>query len=264
MRNNLIAFLWLFLSFWLPQAQAVALQPTGVREADAACARCHAKIYRSYLTTPMANASGLVSEKLHPGKFVHSLSATEYTIAPSGNRAELSYRSLTRPEDSGKVQLDYFLGSGHLGTTYLYRIADFLFESPIAWYAPSGGYDMKPGLAGLDHIPPPLPMQSGCLRCHMSSVQASDQGTINRYSGLPFLHGGITCEACHGETAAHVATNGKAAVVNPAKLNPDLRDSICLSCHLEGDVSVERAGHSAVDYRPGQSISTYLAFYPVK
>jgi len=57
---------------------------------------------------------------------------------------------------------------------------------------------MKPGLAELDHMPPPLPMQSGCMRCHMSGVQASDEGTINRYRGLPFLHAGITCEACHG------------------------------------------------------------------
>jgi predicted CXXCH cytochrome family protein len=36
---------------------------------------------------------------------------------------------------------------------------------------------------------------------------------------------------------------------------------VCISCHLEGDVSVERAGHSALDYHPGDSISDYLAFY---
>ena len=36
---------------------------------------------------------------------------------------------------------------------------------------------------------------------------------------------------------------------------------MCISCHLEGDVSVERAGRAALDYRPGDSISDYLAFY---
>jgi len=40
-----------------------------------------------------------------------------------------------------------------------------------------------------------------------------------------------------------------------------LRDSVCISCHLEGDVSVERAGHSALDYRPGDSISDYRAYF---
>jgi tetratricopeptide (TPR) repeat protein len=49
--------------------------------------------------------------------------------------------------------------------------------------------------------------------------------------------------------------------VNPARLDPDRRDSVCISCHLEGDVTVARAGHSALDYRPGDSISAYLAFY---
>ena len=59
----------------------------------------------------------------------------------------------------------------------------------------------------------------------------------------------------------HVATGGKAAVINPAKLNADRRDSVCISCHLEGDISVERPDHSAIDYKPGDSISDYLSFF---
>jgi Flp pilus assembly protein TadD len=95
----------------------------------------------------------------------------------------------------------------------------------------------------------------------MSSVQSSEPGTMNRYQGLPFLHGGITCESCHGESNQHLATQGKAKILNPASLNADLRDSICISCHLEGDVSIERAGQSALNYRPGEPISRYLAYY---
>ena len=95
----------------------------------------------------------------------------------------------------------------------------------------------------------------------MSAVQHSDSGTINRYSGLPFLHAGITCESCHGDTRQHLATGGKAVVVNPSKLDARLRDSVCISCHLEGDISVERAGHSALDFKPGDPISDYLAYF---
>jgi tetratricopeptide (TPR) repeat protein len=252
---------WVALIPLLGALQASAVQPTPVREADAVCTKCHEKIFWSYLATPMANASGLAAEKLEPGTFVHSRSGTEYKITAGDKQGELEYRSLQTTDATGKVPLLYFLGSGHLGTTYLFSTGDFLFESPIAWYASSRSYDMKPGLAEIDHMPPPLPMQSGCLRCHMSSVQASDPGTINRYRALPFLHTGITCEACHGNSSDHVSTNGKAGIVNPSKLNADRRDSVCISCHLEGDVTVERAGHSALNYRPGESISTYLAFY---
>ena len=49
--------------------------------------------------------------------------------------------------------------------------------------------------------------------------------------------------------------------MNPAKLDANRRDSICISCHLEGDVSVERAGRSVLNYRPGDSIFDYLSYY---
>jgi len=209
----------------------------------------------------MANASGHASEKLHTGKFVAKASSAEYTILVRNNQPMLSYHSLKSPDVAEEYPLSYFLGSGHLGTTYLYSIGNFLFESPIAWYGPSKDFDMKPGLEDLDYLPPPLPMQSDCLRCHMSSVQASDAGTVNRYQGLAFLHTGITCEACHGDSKSHLETSGKGPIVNPAKLAAEARDSICISCHLEGDVLVERSGRTALDYRPGENISSFVSFY---
>jgi predicted Zn-dependent protease len=36
---------------------------------------------------------------------------------------------------------------------------------------------------------------------------------------------------------------GERDIVNPGKLAPDLRDSICAQCHLTGEVRVVRAGH---------------------
>jgi TPR repeat/Cytochrome c554 and c-prime len=242
-------------------AFALEVAPTPVREADAACARCHERVVRSYLNTPMANASGMALEKLHPGTFTHAPSGTEYTIAERNHQGELAYRSQDGSTASASLPLSYFLGSGHLGTTYLYSLGDFLFESPVAWYSASQSYDMKPGLADLSYMPPPLPMQSGCMRCHMSAAQASDPGTINHYRGLPFLHSGITCEMCHGDGREHVASGGKATIVNPVRLSPENRDSVCISCHLEGDVSVKRAGDSPLKYRPGESIFSYLAFF---
>ena len=236
-------------------------QATPVREADASCAKCHAEIYAKYLVTPMANASGAADDKLRTGTFFQKAADVEYAISSTRGKPTLSYDPPGADATPVSRTLTYFLGSGHLGTTYLYSVGNYLFESPIAWYAASQGYDMKPGLVEMKQLPPPLPMESGCMRCHMSAVQPGDPGTMNRFQGLPFLHGGITCEECHGDSAQHVAARGKAAIVNPAKLNADQRDSICISCHLEGDVSVERAGKSALDYRPGESISTYLAYY---
>ncbi|MBX6359314.1 MAG: hypothetical protein IRZ03_04460 [Acidobacterium ailaaui] len=253
MRQDRIA-LWLLLVL---AAGAFAQETaTPVREADAVCARCHRDIFNAYLQTPMANASGVAMDKAIPGVLDHKASGTVYRVfVQDGNLI------LQIPKTDSEFRLEYFLGSGHLGTTYLYSIHGHLFESPIAWYAASHSYDMKPGLEGVTAMPPALPMQASCLRCHMSAVQKSDAGTINYYAGLAFEHTGITCEGCHGDTQQHVSSNGKGPVVNPAKLDAARRDSVCISCHLEGDVSVEKAGRSSLDYKPGDNIADFLTYF---
>lgn len=245
-------------------AQAVAEQridrATPVRVADASCASCHGAITKSYLATPMANASGLAIDRFEGVEFLHQASGVTYSFLNKPDGPFFTFHEKGSAKSYPQRSLQYFLGSGHLGLTYLYSVNDYLFETPIAYYA-SHGLDMKPGLESLTTAAPALPVQSECLRCHMSAVHKSDPGTLDRYSGLPFAHVGITCESCHGDTDAHVNTGGKSSLISIAKLSPDKRDSICISCHLEGDVSVDRAGRSMLDFRPGDSISEFRSYF---
>ncbi len=254
----------LCLSAYLLFAVMFAMMARGqqtVKEADAPCARCHREIYNRYLATPMANASGRAVDHLLTADFVHIPSGTRYKIYADANAAWLSSSNTTNAQAISKQRLDYFLGSGHLGVTYLYTQQGYLLESPVAWYAATGGYDMKPGYEKAEAMPAAIPVESGCLRCHMSGVAHTESGTRSRYAGLPFAQTGITCESCHGDASAHVRSGGKASVLNPAKLGADRRDSICMNCHLEGDVAVERPNRSAVDYRPGERLSDFLSFF---
>ncbi len=234
-----------------------------VKSADARCEACHKTIYQQYLTTPMANASGAAAEHLLTGQLVHKRSGVRYAISQDADGAKFSFEDTRDGRIRGTRPLAYFLGSGRLGVTYLYRQEGYLMETPIAWYSASGGYDMKPGFGDLTQMPDAIPMEATCLRCHMSGVQAPQSGTPNRYVGLPFEQTGITCESCHGDTSAHVRSEGKAAVVNPGKLDAETRDAVCISCHLEGDVTVKRAGRSVLQYRPGQRISDYLSYFVI-
>jgi len=208
----------------------------------------------------MANASGLASEYLIPGSFYHAPSKVEYQFSIVNGTAWMSYH---RPGDiplDGREHLEYTLGSGHLGFTYLYAKDDYWFETPVAYYAQTHGYNMKPGLGGIPYMETRR-VDGRCLRCHMSDVQSADIGTENHFSGLPFLHVGITCESCHGDTREHVATKGKAALINLKTIDPAQRDSICLNCHLEGKSRVARRGKYALNFKPGERISDYLSYF---
>jgi tetratricopeptide (TPR) repeat protein len=237
------------------------LTVTPVREADASCAACHQNIYCRYLNTSMANASGLATEHAIPGSFLHTTSKMAYRVSLDDQRLWLSYGRTGDLDSEGRQRLEYFLGSGHLGVTYMYSIRGFLLESPIAYYSSFKGYDMKPGLSDSLTMPAALPISSECMRCHMSGVQREDQGTINHYGGLPFQYGGITCESCHGDTREHVASRGRAPVMNPIRLDAERRDSVCIRCHLEGDTNVEHRGRSLADYKPGDRIEDYLSYF---
>jgi predicted CXXCH cytochrome family protein len=209
----------------------------------------------------MANASGPAVDGLEVGSFLHAASGVQYRVFQESGAAWLSYERPDDPQMRGRQKLGYFMGSGNHGRTYLYSVNGYWFETPIAWYARKHGYDMRPAYLSDKEMPFNLPMNASCLRCHVSGTRVEDGGTRNHYSGAPFRQGGISCEACHGDGAQHVGSGGTGAIVNPAKLDAERRDSVCISCHLEGDVGVPRLGRSPVNYRPGERIADYVSYF---
>jgi Flp pilus assembly protein TadD len=223
-----------------------------------ACARCHASIAQSYQRTAMAHASGPAEANLITGDFTHQKSAVHYRIYNENGRVWLNFERRGAGAVSGKRQLLFFIGSGRRGRSYLFATDGFLFESPVNWYADEHVWDMTPAYQGVKEIPLNLPANPSCLQCHVSGMRAPLKGTENRYSEPIFAYNGVACERCHGPGAAHV--NG-GPIINPAKLSPARRDSICMECHLEGNAAIERAGRHAYDYRPGDLLSDYVRHY---
>ena len=50
-------------------------------------------------------------------------------------------------------------------------------------------------------------------------------------------------------------------IVNPAKLEPSLRDAVCEQCHLIGPTRVSRLGTRSEDYRPGLPFSRFWSVF---
>jgi Flp pilus assembly protein TadD len=249
---------------------------------NASCAACHRDIYERYKKTPMANASGLAADGFLPGGFTHAASGVEYRMEKEGGKVYLAFERKppdlnlgiavvgpggasasggTEKELKGWREMKYFLGSGKRGRTYLFEQEGYWFESPINWYAKKRVWDMAPNYLKAREVPLTLQIDPGCLRCHSSGAQPSLREARNRYAGAPFLQGGITCTSCHGDASAHLASQGRTAMLKLDQLLPVRRDSICLSCHLEGQEAVVREGKRLVDFHPGESIFDYAGYF---
>ena len=76
---------------------ALAQVVTPVSTADASCGACHAEILHSYLSTPMANASGLAAQRMKTGAFDHKPSGMRYALSLQGPNLMLTYRDANDP-----------------------------------------------------------------------------------------------------------------------------------------------------------------------
>lgn len=229
---------------------------------DVVCANCHRAIYENYERTPMAQDSGDAVSGLIQGGFAHAASGVRYRIFLRNGDAWMSYdRDAVQNPLHGERQLSYFIGSGHRGRTYLYQVNGEWFEIPINYYSKKQVWDMAPNYGNATTMPDALPVDSNCLHCHATDVQTAVPGARNRYEEKPFLQGGVGCSSCHGDPSQHLAAHGHAPILNPVKLAPSRRDSVCLQCHLEGDVAIYRAGRSLAQFRPGDDLSDDVVYF---
>jgi Flp pilus assembly protein TadD len=185
------------------------------------------------------------------------------------------FHKMTRRDSNGNVlaetegEVRYALGSGRRGIAYLIERDGFLFQSPIAWFAQQGRWDVSPGYGEFDTQPNfERPIQPECLSCHTNQFRPV-AGTLNRYEPPVFQGHAIGCERCHGPGALHVNRQGTLdepdlTIVNPANLTPALRDSVCQQCHLQGTFRFTRAGREPLDFRPGLPIHRFWAFFLMK
>lgn len=238
-------------------AWSAAAQTPSAEVGSKACAGCHAEIYRKYSATGMARSSG----RTGAGGFKESFQHSSFQHGPSGAAYEVDERYrlfFARGEVKGTRALEWFVGSGNVGRSYLFSMEGFLFQAPVSYYSAVGKWDVSPGYANRTTIDLTRAVEPACLQCHASRLQPV-AGTQNGFQAAPFLEEGISCERCHGPGSAHLTRSGRGPIVNPAKLDARRRDAVCAQCHLTGAARIARARRSP--YRPGALLSDSLAVF---
>jgi predicted CXXCH cytochrome family protein len=175
-------------------------------------------------------------------------------------RSDAKGMTHTLEEDGLKAQyrVPYYIGAGAVGRSYLVRVGDYLFQSPASYYTHLNGWDLTPGYESEHRLDFDHEIVAGCLFCHTGSV-ALIGSSSNRYQNPPFTP--ISCERCHGPGAAHIQSPSAHNIVNPAKAEPRVRDSVCEQCHLEGAVRILNPAKDWWDFRAGQELEKTFSVY---
>ena len=199
------------------------------------------------------------TETFASSRFSDPRSAYSYSISPARDSLLLAIRKIGSANEAITRRLAYFVGSGAAARSYLIDVDGFLYEAPVTYYAASQKWSFAPGYDRYSYPFLARAVPPGCLECHASGVMPVAD-TQNGYERPPFLEGGVSCERCHGPGLAHVRSAKPADIVNPAKLDPSRRDSVCDQCHLSGDVRIQRAG-APPEFHAGEKFSDWAAAF---
>ncbi len=241
---------------------------------DAACAACHGRQAKKYREHPMGRSlapladAGPVERYTEAAGNPFSTPGFRYQIE---RQSERSWHKETviaqgRAIAATTAKVRFAVGSGHSGRAYLIDHEGWLFSSPITWYSAKGTWDLSPGYEKINpHFDRPI--TPDCLFCHANHANHVPH-TVNRYRRPIFQGHAIGCERCHGPGELHVerhAQGGAApadfddTIVNPARLEHSLRESVCQQCHLQGQQRVWRRGRDTFDYRPGLPFHLFMS-----
>ena len=251
---------------------------------DASCASCHPALYRTFQEVGMARSfypphADNVIEDFENNHYYHNASDRHYEmIQRNGKFYQMRYQldEAGRRINVIEQRIDFIVGSGFHARTYLYRnAAGELYQLPLSWYTQSGSWGMSPGYDVPDHPGWTRRIERGCMFCHNAYPEVA-QGSdgVGQPSVFPKqLPHGIGCQRCHGPAAAHVRVavdpgstlaEVRESVVNPARLDPQLRNDVCMQCHLQPihnpESFVRIFGRPDYSYRPGQPLHEYM-FY---
>lgn len=222
---------------WWPTKHSASRQDFG---GTAACSKCHSKKTATQLTTPMAHASTPAPTSVVLMEHEHiSRQADGYTYTISSGQSGSIY-SVSDDAKSISEPLLWAFGLGQKGQTYIYQRAGFYYESRMSFFKSLKGLDLTPGHepgkpASLENamgrLLEPSTLQL-CFGCHTTASTTS--------AGFDPAHlmAGVTCEACHGPGAEHVAfmdddetEKGRLAIFDPSRLSPVALVDFCGACH---------------------------------
>ena len=189
--------------------------------------------------------------------FESASSGTKFTIQSSASGI---WQTAESKSEVQKLRVDYVVGSGSHAFGYLAQVGNHLLQSPLSFYSIRNSWDLAPGYEDSSKPDFSRPVTPECLSCHAGKARPIAD-TLNSYRSPPFEQTEIGCDRCHGPADAHLRNPAPGSIINPSKLQPAARDSICEQCHLAGEVRIPNPGKTLVDFQPGKKLEDAYTVY---
>ncbi len=240
---------------------------------DDACFDCHEDQWRGYQEHGMARSYYPLTpenavEDFSAAPIRHDATDFYYRVYEENEQFfQEEYRRDAQGRTTHRLarRMDFVMGSGNAARTYFTESNGRLYELPLTWYTQIGRWDFSPGYSRqngrFDRLIP-----ERCMACH-NSYPERVPFVEGKYADVPH---GIGCERCHGPGALHIderlanpEASGEvdATIVNPIHLDLDRQLDVCQQCHLNGAVTVFREGRQPFDFRPSESLSSFVALF---
>lgn len=234
---------------------------------SASCTKCHSEAAETYRAHPMGNSmQALEQTPLGTERRTIQFEARDrYVVEQRGDG--IWHHKMLVAED-GRVLVDqsvpvqYAMGSGTRGRSFIIDQSGALYMSPISWYANGDRWDISPGYESRPQAGSfERRITERCAHCHVGMSRPVRTGLPDCFRRPPFQELVIGCERCHGPGREHVRRHSADSVlnadadqhiVNPSKLDPQRRDHVCYQCHLQGVWTELRPNKRFHDFRPGQ------------
>ena len=177
-------------------------------------------------------------------KWLREYNHLEFRLGPYRyqieRRSDKPVMTISNSTTSLSVDLLWAFGSGHMGQTYLYQKDEKFCESHVSFYTGPKALDITPGQSvslpgSLEEAagrPMPAAESRKCFGCHTTGSTTGNEFTPNE------SFAGVTCEACHGPGARHVAAatahtekRGSGLILNPARFERVDYVDFCGACH---------------------------------
>jgi Cytochrome c554 and c-prime len=205
----------------------------------AACAECHGSEVGTAARSAMAHAAtrAAESESLQQAPLAFQIGSYRYQISDDSGKKVLK---ISKGGASRSTNLMWAFGMGRIAQTYVYEQNGNFYESHLSFYTSIQALDVTPGHPRTE--PPSLAEGLGrripveerlrCFGCHTTA------STTKERLDTRTLFPGVTCEACHGPGARHVAAMKSGdidlalrSIVNPARLSAGDSVEFCGACH---------------------------------